>query len=123
MKKNLILIFFNFLFFTIFSQNIIGTYKIRGQNSSYNKKCRQLTLFADSTYENITCGEIIFPYKNSWTTDSDTVYFTGSILGLPTGNSKFIFKNNKLYRVNKETETLNYWIFKRKNKRPQLYQR
>jgi len=73
MKNILLLIAFTTLCSTTFSQNIIGTYKIRGLNSSFYKKCRQLTLFSDSTYENITCGETVFPYRDSWVLKGDTV--------------------------------------------------
>jgi len=123
MKSTIVSIVFTFFSLTVMSQNVIGTYRLKGPASLYFRKCRQLTLFSDSTYQNITCGEIVYPYHNSWSMEGDTLYFRGSSLGLPVAKTKFLFKKGKLYTIPIRPEIARSWTFRRKSRKPRPFKK
>ena len=51
----------------------------------------------------------------------NTIYFNGSILGKPVHHTKFLFKENRLYKIESKTEVQNRWSFKRKSRKPTPY--
>jgi hypothetical protein len=103
---------------------VAGTYKIHVIDSfGYGKECYQLTLFNDSTYEYVTCGELKFSSYGSWKMTEDTIHFegSGSILSRPVNHSKFLFIGKSIYKVHQNNEADKIWTFKRKSRKPRPY--
>lgn len=95
--------------------NSTGTFIDRG----YTKSCGQLSLYNNSTYEYVICGELQLTYEGTWKMDGDTINFKG--WKRPSHHSKFLYRDKKLFKIKNDGRIEEYWTFKKKRRIPRPY--